>query len=74
MNFQQTLRDVEQQIAKLARLRDALRAVSGNRPQPQSAKPSTLSAAARERIAAAQRARWAKVKKAQRAKAKAPVA
>jgi len=66
---------VEKRVEQLDQALEALsgvaglRAISGRRGRVKvPAKPRTMSAAARKRIAAAQRARWAKWKAAQKSK------
>ena len=61
MDIKQMLGEVEEEIAKLQRVADALR---GSEPKPSSkrGRGHSMSAAARRKISLAQKARWAKQK------------
>ena len=61
MDTKRMLGEVEQEIAKLQRVADALRGSTAKQSRPRG-KRKTMGAAARRKISLAQKARWAKQK------------
>jgi hypothetical protein len=62
MDIKGMLAEVEQEIAKLQSVANALRGIESKQGNSQSTKSHGLSAAARRKISLAQKARWAKRK------------
>jgi hypothetical protein len=62
MDIKGMLTEVEQEIAKLESVANALRSIESKKSNSQATKSHGLSAAARRKISLAQKARWAKRK------------